>query len=99
MIIFPEGGYEDNKNEVQDFLPGAFKCSVRSRTPIIPVVLEDSYKVFGINSLRRIRTEVHFLKPLYYEEYEKLNTTEIARLVRERISEVLHGEQENECCV
>lgn len=91
-IIFPEGGYESNKNDLQEFLPGTFKCSVRSKTPIIPVAIKDSYKVFGINSIRRIRTEVHFLKPLYYEEYANLNTIQIAQIVKDRIYDAIHGE-------
>lgn len=89
FIIFPEGGYEDNKNSVADFLPGAFKCSIRSQTPIIPVALKDFYKVFGVNSLCKVRTEVHFLKPLYYEEYKNMSTIQIAELVKSRIEEVL----------
>lgn len=91
FIIFPEGGYADNGNTTNDFMPGAFKCSTRSKTPIIPVVLRDSHKVFGVNSLKKVRTEVHFLKPLYYEEYETMNTAQIAEIVRTRIEEVLYA--------
>lgn len=93
VIIFPEGGYENNGNNLQEFMAGTFKCSVRSKTPIIPVALRDSYKVFGINSLKKIKTEVHFLKPIFYEEYEKLNTLQIAELVKSRIAEVLGNEE------
>lgn len=69
-IVFPEGGYEDNNNTVHEFLAGAFNCSVKSQTPIVPVALIDSYRVFGINSLKKVRTQVHFLKPIDYEEYK-----------------------------
>ncbi len=88
-IVFPEGGYEDNSNDVEAFKPGAFKCSVRSKTPIVPVALIDSYKVFGINSLKKIKTQVHFLTPIYYEEYASMSTAEIASLVQKRIEEVI----------
>lgn len=93
-IVFPEGGYPEGKknNRMEQFLPGAFNCSVRSGTPIIPVVLKDSYKVFGVNSLKKVQTEVHFLKPLYREEYEKMTTSEIAGLVHDRIQQVLARE-------
>lgn len=87
FIVFPEGGYEGNRNTTRDFLPGAFGCSVKSRTPIIPVALIDTYKVFGINSLRKVRPQIHFLAPLTYEEYRSMNTAEIAALVRRRIDE------------
>lgn len=84
-IVFPEGGYYHNRNEVHDFLPGAFKCSIKSRTPIIPVALIDSYKPFELNSLKKVRTQVHFLPPIPYEEYKDMNSKEIAEKTRGRI--------------
>ena len=96
VLIFPEGGYDNNKNNVMEFLSGAFRCSIKSRTPIIPVAIKDSYKVFGVNSLKKVRTEVHFLKPLYYEEYEKLSSSQIAKLVQSRITAVLNVQPDAE---
>ena len=81
-IVFPEGGYYRNRNEVNEFLPGAFKCSIKSRTPIVPVVLIDSYRPFELNSLKKVRTQVHFLPPIPYEEYKDLNSREIAEKTR-----------------
>lgn len=87
-IIFPEGGYERNKkNDLQDFLPGSFKCATKSGAPIVPVAIIDSYKPFGVNSLRKVKTQVHFLAPIFFEEYAQLNTREIAELVKSRIAE------------
>lgn len=89
FFIFPEGQYKDNHNHVEEFKPGAFQCSVRSKAPIVPVALVDSYKPFGINSLRKVKTEVHFLEPLYFQDYKDLSTSEIAEVVRERIVNVI----------
>lgn len=86
-IIFPEGGYDHNMNNLQDFLPGSFKCATKSKAPIVPVAIIDSYKPFGVNSLRKVKTQVHFLEPIFFEEYARLNTREIAELVRSRIEE------------
>ena len=55
-IIFPEGGYDHNKNTVQRFMPGSFKCATKAKAPIVPVAIIDSYKPFGINSLRKVKT-------------------------------------------
>lgn len=88
-IIFPEGGYENNGNELQKFLPGAFQCATKSKAPIVPVAIIDSYKVFSINSLRKITTQVHFLPPILYEEYAGMSTAEIAELVKSRIQETI----------
>lgn len=85
-IVFPEGGYDNNRNELQEFLPGSFKCATRAKAPIVPVAIIDSYKPFGMNSLRRVKTQVHFLEPIFYEEYQEMTTLQIAELVKERIA-------------
>ena len=91
-IIFPEGGYDHNRNDMQDFMAGSFKCAVRAKAPIVPVAIIDSYKAFGINSLRKVRTQVHFLEPIFYEEYAGMKTTEIADLVKARIAEKIQAQ-------
>ena len=84
-IIFPEGGYKDNRNNVQEFKPGAFKCAIKAKSPIVPVALIDSWKPFTLNSLRRVETQIHFLEPLNYDDYKDLSTQEIAEQVRTSI--------------
>lgn len=88
-IIFPEGGYDHNKNELQDFMAGSFKCATKAKAPIVPVAIIDSYKPFGVNSLRRVKTQVHFLAPILYEEYGQMTTAQIAEMVKGRISKVI----------
>ncbi len=85
-IVFPEGGYDNNRNELQEFHPGSFKCATRAKAPIVPVAIIDSYKPFGMNSLRRVKTQVHFLEPIFFEEYKEKSTPQIAELVKERIA-------------
>jgi len=89
FILFPEGGYANNGNALQEFLPGAFKAAIWSKQPIVPVALVDSYKSFGRNSLRLVTSQVHFLKPLLYEDYKDLSTKEIAELVKGKIREAI----------
>ena len=36
-VIFPEGGYTDNKNNLQEFKSGCFRAALRSKAPIVPV--------------------------------------------------------------
>lgn len=88
-IIFPEGGYCHNRNHVNEFLPGAFKCAIKAKCPIVPVVLIDSYKPFELNSLKPVTTQVHYLEPIYYEDYKKMSSKEISELVREKIMETI----------
>lgn len=90
-IVFPEGGYDHNKNDLQEFKPGSFKCATKAKAPIVPVAIIDSYKPFGINSLRKVTTQVHFLPPIFFEEYAGMTTSQIAELVKERISEEIEA--------
>lgn len=85
-ILFPEGGYDfNNRNNVCGFKAGSFKIALKSKAPIIPVALIDSYKVFNSFTLGPVTTQVHYLKPILYDEYGSLRTQEIAELVRKRI--------------
>lgn len=84
-ILFPEGGYAFNENHLQEFHAGSFKCALKARCPIVPVLLIDSYKVFASYTLRPLVTQVHFLPPIPYEEYKDMNTTQIAETVKETI--------------
>lgn len=89
-IIFPEGDYVfNNRNHVSEFKAGSFKCALKAKAPIVPVALIDSYKVFNSFTLGKVTTQVHYLKPLLYEEYKSLKTVEIAKIVQERIKKVV----------
>ena len=42
-IYFPEGGYDKNGNQLQEFRPGAFNCAKKAKVPIVPVAIYDSH--------------------------------------------------------
>lgn len=85
-LVFPEGGYADNKNSLLEFHPGSFKIPAKTKCPIVPIAIYDSYKPFTINSIRRVTTQVHYLEAIYYEQYSGMSTREIRDLVFDRIS-------------
>ena len=89
-IIFPEGAYDNQKhNTLWDFKPGCFKAATKAGAPIVPVVLVDSYKAYNSWTMLPVKTQVHYLQPLYYEDYRDMNTTQIAAEVKRRIREKL----------
>ena len=86
-ILFPEGIYDNKKrNGLIEFKAGCFKISLKSKTPIVPVVLIDSYKPYNSWKVGEIKTQVHFLNPILFDEYKEMNTQQIAELVKNRIS-------------
>lgn len=95
-IIFPEGAYSDDKhNELWDFKPGCFKAAAKACAPIVPVALVNSYKVYNSWTLLPVKTQVHYLQPLYYEDYKDLNTAQISEIVKERIANKLNELKKN----
>lgn len=88
-IYFPEGGYDKNGNELQEFRPGAFNCVKKAKAPIVPVAIYDSHIPFDVNSLRKVTTQVCFLEPIYYEEYQRMTTQQISEIVKGRIEECM----------
>lgn len=90
FILFPEGGYQfNNRNILGEFKVGCFKIALRSKAPIIPVALVDSYRVFNSYHIGPVTTQVHYLEPIYYEQYGQMRTLEIAALVKQRIQDKL----------
>ena len=87
-ILFPEGGYT-NQTKITPgvFKAGCFRVELRSKMPIVPVVLIDSYKVFNTWQLTPVTTQVHYLPPIYYEEFCDMKTVQIAAMVQERIEQ------------
>ena len=87
FLIFPEGTRSKNGNHPGDFKGGSFKCAMNASCPIVPVAMLNSYQAFDTNSIHPVTVQVHFLEPLYYEDYKDMKSTEIAKIVRTRIVE------------
>lgn len=86
-IIFAEGTRSKQGNKTQEFKGGSFKAATKAKCPIVPVALIDSFKPFDSDSLKPVEVQVHYLEPIYYEEYKDMKTVEIAEEVRRRIVE------------
>ena len=82
-LVFPEGTYSPRQgNRTGEFKDGCFLAAIHARCPIVPVTVIDSYKVYGLNSLRRVKTKVIYHEPIYYEQYRDMNAREVSRAVK-----------------
>ena len=68
---------------------------MKARCPIVPCALIDSFIPFDENSIRSVTVKIFYLKPMYYEEYKDMKTTQIAEEVRRRIDETIIGYTQN----
>lgn len=90
-LIFAEGTRSKTGNHPGEFKGGSFKAATKAQCPIVPVALIDSFKPFDTNTIKPVTVQVHFLNPLYYEEYKDMKTNQIAAEVKRRIEEVIHA--------
>lgn len=90
FLIFAEGTRSRKGNQLLDFKGGSFKSATNAKCPIVPVALIDSFKAFDTNSTKKLNVQIHYLKPLYYEDYKDMKTTEIASLVSSMIQEKIN---------
>lgn len=84
-LIYPEGTRSKKQNEMLEFHSGSFRCAIKSKCPVIPIAMIDSYKVLDQKGSKPVKVQLHYLEPIKYEEYKDMNTTELAALVRSRI--------------
>lgn len=84
-LIFPEGTRSKNGNVMGEFHSGSFRCATKSKCPIIPVALVDSFKVLDVPGSKPVTMQLHYLEPILYEEYEGMKPAQVAELVKARI--------------
>ena len=88
-IIFPEGTRSKNGNKMGEFHAGSFKAVQKAKCPLVPFVFINSSRVLEDKGIQPMNVQLHFLKPIPYEEYKALKTNEIAALVKSQIQEVI----------
>ena len=84
-LIFPEGTRSKQGNQMLEFHGGSFRCATKSKCPILPIALVDSYKVLDQKGSAPVTVQLHYLKPIAYEEYAGMKPAEVAALVKQRI--------------
>ena len=88
-VIFPEGTRSKNGNIMGEFHGGSFRCALKAKCPIIPIAFVDSFKVLDQKGSKPVSVQIHYLKPIPYDEYKDLKSVDLATLVKSRIQAVL----------
>ena len=89
FLIFPEGTRSKNGNCMGEFHGGSFRAAMKAQCPIVPLCFVDSFKVLDGKGSKPVSAQMHYLKPIPYEEYKDMKTVEVAALVKSRIQAVL----------
>lgn len=88
-VIFPEGTRSKQGNTMGQFHGGSFRCAVKAKCPVVPMALIDCFKVLDEKGSKPITAQLHYLKPIEYEEYKDMKPAELAELVKARIQECI----------
>ena len=88
-LIFPEGTRSRMGNKMNEFHGGSFRCALKAKATIVPFAVIDCFKVLDQKGSKPLSPQLHYLKPIPYEEYQGMKTTEIAQMVQSRIAECI----------
>jgi 1-acyl-sn-glycerol-3-phosphate acyltransferase len=92
IMMFPEGT-RTLDGEIRPFKTGAFMLALKTRTPIIPIVIDGSIKVLPkkgwiLSPNRNIKLTV--LKEIPVEKFERMEVDELTGMTRGIMEEELH---------
>ena len=92
IMMFPEGT-RTLDGELRTFKTGAFTLALKTRTPIIPIIIEGSGKVLPkkglfINPNRRIK--MHVMEEIPVERFDQLEVNDLTKMVRGIMEDELH---------
>ncbi|MDF2878756.1 MAG: 1-acyl-sn-glycerol-3-phosphate acyltransferase [Clostridia bacterium] len=89
VVIFPEGTRTSDKG-IKDFKEGSFKLASKTRVPIVPIALQDTYKIFEEKRrVRKAKVYVNIGRLIKQEELEEEDKKELPRYVQNKIESLL----------
>lgn len=89
VVVFPEGT-RSKRREMNEFKAGAFKPALKAGVPVVPFVIDGTYKCFEeTGKLRKADVTLHILPPVYPEKLGITKTKDLAPLVQDMIQKQL----------
>jgi len=92
IMMFPEGT-RTLDGELRPFKIGAFMLALKTRTPIIPIVIDGSIKVLpkkGLILSPNRNIKLHVLEEIPVEKFDQMDVDELTKMTREIMEEELH---------
>lgn len=88
FVIFPEGTRTKNEDlSPNNFKAGSFKPGMSANKSILPVAIYGTAPILDKRvHEKRYAVQISFLKPIEANEYQDLSTTDVAKIVEDRIT-------------
>lgn len=95
MIIFPEGTRTKGP-AMHDFKAGSFKLAAKANVPVVPVVIDGTYRIMEEKGIWIKPAEVNLTvcDPIHPDEYRNYPLSHLAEQAQSEIMEVLNHQKE-----
>ncbi|WP_069998916.1 lysophospholipid acyltransferase family protein [Cellulosilyticum sp. I15G10I2] len=91
VVIFPEGTRAHGK-ALKEFKEGSFKLATKTKVPIIPIALQDTYKVFEEKkSVQKGKVYVNIGEAIYQEELEEETLKKLPQYIQGIVQDLLQS--------
>lgn len=90
MVVFPEGTRSNEIGSLLDFKPGSFKVALKSKAPLVPMTIVKPKNYKDIKWPFKKRTTLIIHKPIPFEEFKSMKSSELAQHVKEIIGSSLN---------
>lgn len=92
MVIFPEGT-RSQRREMGAFKPGSFKLATKSKAPVVPIVIDGTYKIFEQKRIisKGETVKIQILPPINTSALDRKElaslSTKIENMIRENLNQ------------
>lgn len=91
VVIFPEGTRFQGTG-LKTFKEGSFKLATKTKVPIIPIALQDTYKVFEEKKkVQKGKVYVNIGKPVYQDDLGEEDLKNLPEYIQKRIQDLLEA--------
>jgi 1-acyl-sn-glycerol-3-phosphate acyltransferase len=92
IMMFPEGT-RTLDGELRTFKTGAFMLALKTKTPIIPIIIDDTRKVLpkkGLFLTPNRKIKLNILEEIPAERFDQMEANDLTKMVREIMGDELH---------
>ena len=89
IVLFPEGT-RNMSNEIRPFKEGGFKLATKTKVPIVPIALSNTYKVFEEKKrIQKAKVVVNIGEPVKTKELSKEELANLPKFIQEKVERLM----------
>ena len=89
IVLFPEGT-RNMSNEIRPFKEGGFKLATKTKVPVVPIALSNTYKVFEEKKrIQKTKVIVNIGKPIETSKLSKEEIAHLPQIVEEKVGKLM----------